>query len=181
MHWAQRLLVEEETVSHFWNYLLFAGGILFSVGLPVAVLAALSRCAFAYRRWRVLAPHALLLPALGRVILLLAALPAASIGGNPLGPRFSALVSGIAPGLAIALYAQLMRRPDTARAPSCPPWRYAGIEPSFGIAPAYPAGADSATASTHQSERQASTVADTQAYRGTFYSRPVYSFSVGNP
>ena len=53
---------------------------------------ALVRCTLTYRRWRANAPDTPQLPVLGRAILLTAALPAASVGGNPLGPRFSALV-----------------------------------------------------------------------------------------
>jgi hypothetical protein len=48
----------------------------------------------------------------GRSILLLAALPAQSIGGNPLGPRFSGLVFGVALGLTVATYCRLHRQLD---------------------------------------------------------------------
>jgi hypothetical protein len=41
--------------------------------------------------------------------MLFAALPATSIGGNPLGPRFSGLIFGVALGLMIATHARLQR------------------------------------------------------------------------
>jgi hypothetical protein len=97
---------------NFWIYQLFAGGILFGIGLPLAVLVTLWHCAFAYRRWRAHSPGAPLLPVLGRAILLLAGLPATSIGGNPLGPRFSGLVFGVALGLTVATYCRLQRELD---------------------------------------------------------------------
>jgi hypothetical protein len=50
-----------------------------------------------------------MLPVLGRAIMLFAALPATSIGGNPLGPRFSGLIFGIALGLMIATHSRLQR------------------------------------------------------------------------
>lgn len=163
---------EWEAGHNFWVYQLFAGGILFGIGLPLAVLIALYRCALAYRRWRVVAPHALLLPALGRSILLLAALPATSIGGNPLGPRFSAVVFGVALGLAVGIYTQLLRRPETAGAPRAPR-PHPGIEPSFGIPPGNgPAGAFF-TASERRPALQVASAAGISEYRGTICSRPV--------
>lgn len=95
---------------NFWVYQFFAGGLLFGLAFPLALLYALLRSAIAYRRWRAQAPDALELPVLGRAILLTAALPAASIGGNPLGPRFSGLVFGVSLGLMVAMHSQLARR-----------------------------------------------------------------------
>jgi hypothetical protein len=94
---------------NFWVYQLFAGGLLFGLGLPVALAYALYKCTAAYRRWRELAPRAPDLPVMGRAILLLAALPAQSIGGNPLGGRFCGVVFGVALGLMIAMHMQLQR------------------------------------------------------------------------
>lgn len=94
---------------NFWVYQFFAGGLLFGVAMPAAILYALYRCALTYRRWRVTMPHAPYLPVLGRAILLTAALPATSIGGNPLGPRFSGLVFGLSLGLMVAMHIQLRR------------------------------------------------------------------------
>ncbi|WP_183085118.1 hypothetical protein [Trinickia fusca] len=94
---------------NFWVYQLFAGGLLFGIAMPVAILYALVRCTITYRRWRVSRPHVPYLPVLGRTILLTAALPATSIGGNPLGPRFSGLVFGLSLGLMIAMHIQLRR------------------------------------------------------------------------
>ena len=102
---------------NFWVYQFFAGGILLGLAFPLALLYALARCAITYRRWRAHVPDAPQLPVLGRAILLTAALPAASIGGNPLGPRFSGLVFGVGLGLMVAMHAQLARHetPSTAQ------------------------------------------------------------------
>lgn len=107
------------TAGHnFWVYQFFAGGLLFGLALPLTLLYALVRCVLTYRRWRAKAPDTPQLPVLGRAILLTAALPATSIGGNPLGPRFSALVFGVALGLMVAMHAQLARSGrSTALAP----------------------------------------------------------------
>ncbi|MGV2293639.1 hypothetical protein AAHK20_33380 [Trinickia sp. YCB016] len=94
---------------NFWVYQFFAGGVLFGILMPIAVLIALYKCCGTYRRWRSTAPAAPYLPVLGRAILVTAALPATSIGGNPLGPRFSGLVFGVSLGLMIAMYVQLKR------------------------------------------------------------------------
>jgi hypothetical protein len=80
---------------------------LFGLGLPLAVLFALGMGALAYRVWRRRAPDLLYLPVMGRSLLLLAGLPATSIGGNPLGPRFSGLLYGVALGLLVATYTRL--------------------------------------------------------------------------
>ncbi|WP_181885584.1 hypothetical protein [Trinickia dinghuensis] len=94
---------------NFWVYQFFAGGLLFGLAFPLALLYALIRCSITYRRWHMHAPDTPQLPVLGRAILMTAALPAASIGGNPLGPRFSGLVFGIGLGLMVAMHAQLSR------------------------------------------------------------------------
>jgi hypothetical protein len=100
--------IREFTAGHnFWVYQLFAGGLLFGLGLPLAVLLALGLGAVAYRVWRRRAPDLLYLPVMGRSLMLLAALPATSIGGNPLGPRFSGLLFGVALGLLVATYTRL--------------------------------------------------------------------------
>jgi hypothetical protein len=112
--------INEWAAGHnFWVYQFFAGGLLFGIGMPLATLAALAVCFFAYRHWRSVVPDAPLLPVLGRAIMLFAALPATSIGGNPLGPRFSGLVFGVALGLMVATYARLQRAlpARTKRAP----------------------------------------------------------------
>jgi hypothetical protein len=102
--------INEWAAGHnFWVYQLFAGGLLFGIAMPLATLAALAICFFSYRYWRSVVPDAPLLPVLGRAIMLFAALPATSIGGNPLGPRFSGLVFGVALGLMIATHARLQR------------------------------------------------------------------------
>ncbi|BCQ23994.1 hypothetical protein NK8_21460 [Caballeronia sp. NK8] len=96
------------TAGHdFWVYQFFAGGLLFGLALPIAILWALWRGSMAYRAWRHRAPDAPGLPVLGRALFVLAALPATSIGGNPLGDRFSGLVFGVALGLVVASYARI--------------------------------------------------------------------------
>jgi hypothetical protein len=100
--------IQEWAAGHnFWMYQIFAGGLLFGIGLPAAVLYALYRGSRAYRSWRRTAPDMLYLPVMGRALLVLAALPATSVGGNPLGNRFSGLVFGLALGLLVATYARL--------------------------------------------------------------------------
>lgn len=147
--------VHDWSAGHnFWVYQFFAGGLLFGIAMPVAILYALWRCTIAYRRWRTLMPHGPYLPVLGRAILLTAALPATSIGGNPLGPRFSGLVFGVSLGLMVAMHMQLRRlglhakrtEPaghapgdrDAPPAPDAPPGkRGARKEPSFAPSPGH--------------------------------------------
>ncbi|SPB15859.1 hypothetical protein NOV72_03065 [Caballeronia novacaledonica] len=121
----------------FWVYQFFAGGLLFGLALPLAVLWALWRGSMAYRAWRQRVPDAPHLPVLGRALFVLAALPATSIGGNPLGDRFSGVVFGVALGLVVASYARiahtmLMRAAEASghEPPPRPPW--------FGAAPEEP-------------------------------------------
>ncbi|SAK69829.1 hypothetical protein [Caballeronia ptereochthonis] len=112
--------IKEWAAGHnFWVYQFFAGGLLFGLALPIAILWALWRGSMAYRSWRHRAPDALYLPVLGRALLVVAALPATSIGGNPLGNRFSGVVFGVALGLLVASYARIahamrMRAAETA-------------------------------------------------------------------
>jgi hypothetical protein len=94
-------------------------------------------------------PNLLYLPVLGRAILLLAALPATSIGGNPLGPRFSGLVYGVALGLVVATYARIAhtlriraarhtRRPRSVPVmrpqPGATPWPAGNLDGHPGVA-----------------------------------------------
>jgi hypothetical protein len=125
--------IHEWTAGHnFWVYQLFADGLVFGIGMPLAMLAALAICFFSYRYWRAIVPDAPLLPVLGRAIMLFAALPATSIGGNPLGPRFSGLVFGVALGLMIATHARLQRAlPARARRPAWPPQRCSAAMPDL--------------------------------------------------
>jgi hypothetical protein len=100
--------IQEFAAGHnFWVYQFFAGGLLFGLWMPLAILLALGLGGIAYRVWRRRAPDLLYLPVMGRSLLLLAALPATSIGGNPLGPRYSGLVFGVALGLVVATYTRL--------------------------------------------------------------------------
>ncbi|MFL9990324.1 hypothetical protein PQR34_18090 [Paraburkholderia sediminicola] len=136
--------INEWAAGHnFWVYQLFAGGLLFGIAMPLATLGALAICFSSYRYWRAVVPDAPMLPVLGRAIMLFAALPATSIGGNPLGPRFSGLVFGIALGLMIATHARLQRAlpARVKRAPKPPHVRPAAmpelpgrIQPGMGRA-----------------------------------------------
>jgi hypothetical protein len=118
---------------NFWVYQLYAEGIVFGGWMPLAVIVALLVAGSAFRRWRRIAPrHPLLMP-LSMSILMLAALPGASIGGNPLGTRFSGLVYGIALGLIVALYSQLHHRIDLVqrRQRMQPSYRHERADPVF--------------------------------------------------
>jgi hypothetical protein len=141
--------IHEWVAGHnFWVYQLFAGGLLFGLGLPLAILYALYKASFAHREWRRRMPNLLYLPVLGRAILLLAALPATSIGGNPLGPRFSGLIYGVALGLVVATYARIAhtlrvraahhvrrpRSPVVRPQPGVAPWPAAGLDAHPGVA-----------------------------------------------
>ncbi|VXC33118.1 conserved membrane hypothetical protein [Burkholderia sp. 8Y] len=113
--------IKEWAAGHnFWVYQFFAGGILFGIALPVAVLWALYRGSMAYRSWRNRAPDAMYLPVLGRALLVVAALPATSVGGNPLGNRLSGIVFGVALGLLVAAFARIAHamRTQAAHRPS---------------------------------------------------------------
>ncbi|MDR5855161.1 hypothetical protein P9239_08055 [Caballeronia sp. LZ062] len=149
--------IKEWAAGHnFWVYQFFAGGILFGIALPAAVLWALYRGSMAYRSWRNRAPDAMYLPVLGRALLVVAALPATSVGGNPLGNRFSGIVFGVALGLLVAAFARIahamrtqaahrpsFRRPyygkrDDAHADWRPEWRPYGPQPE--LTPAHAPG-----------------------------------------
>ncbi|MEM5312193.1 hypothetical protein [Paraburkholderia sp. JHI869] len=115
---------------NFWVYQLYAEGIVFGFCMPLAVIVALIVAGNAFRRWRRIAPrHPLLMP-LSMALLVLAALPGASIGGNPLGTRFSGLVYGLALGLIVSLYSQLHYRIDLQR-------KRQRLQPSYGREPAF--------------------------------------------
>ena len=139
--------IREWVAGHnFWVYQLFAGGLLFGIAMPLAILYALVKGVFAHREWRRRTSNLLYLPVLGRSIMMLAAVPAISIGGNPLGPRFSGLVFGVALGLVVASYAriaQTMRvraarpvvRPQRVPTMSpMPQWPHGNLEGRPGIA-----------------------------------------------
>jgi peptidoglycan/LPS O-acetylase OafA/YrhL len=130
--------IHEWVAGHnFWVYQLFAGGLLFGIGMPLAILYALYKASLAHREWRRRMPDLLYLPVLGRAILLLAALPATSIGGNPLGPRFSGLVFGVALGLVVATYARIAQ---TLRVRAAPHVHHPRGAPVMTPAPLWPAG-----------------------------------------
>ncbi|MCP3722046.1 hypothetical protein M3I53_02710 [Paraburkholderia sp. CNPSo 3272] len=115
---------------NFWVYQLYAEGIVFGGCMPLAVIVALIVAGRAFRRWHRIAPrHPMLMP-LSMALLVLAALPGASIGGNPLGTRFSGLVYGLALGLIVALYSQLHYRIDLQR-------KRQRLHPSYGREPAF--------------------------------------------
>ncbi|SAK76233.1 hypothetical protein AWB76_04989 [Caballeronia temeraria] len=120
----------------FWVYQFFAGGVLFGLALPIAILWALSRGSRAYRAWRHGTPDAPWLPVLGRALFVLAALPAASIGGNPLGERFAGIVFGVALGLVVASYARIAHGIQARAAEAA--GRTAQRSPFYGAPPVEP-------------------------------------------
>ncbi|SAL73270.1 hypothetical protein [Caballeronia telluris] len=171
--------IKEWAAGHnFWVYQLFAGGILFGLALPIGVIFALWRGSQAYRAWRRRAPDVLYLPVLGRALLVLASLPATSVGGNPLGNRFSGLVFGVALGLLVASYGRIahamrlraMAGPSQARptyrsnfGPNFGP-EYGPFEPGMGeggpeMLPSHPAQTPSLTHGRHQPPSGSSTLA----------------------
>jgi hypothetical protein len=125
---------------NFWVYQFFAGGLLFGIAMPIAILYALMRALITYRRWRAAVPNAPYLPVLGRAILLTAALPATSIGGNPLGPRFSGLIFGLSLGLMVAMHVQLRRLGVRMRPAPIPPQPIGGgsDDGPGGVGPSMP-------------------------------------------
>ncbi|TDN67443.1 hypothetical protein [Paraburkholderia sp. BL10I2N1] len=114
---------------NFWGYQLFAGGLMFGLGLPVAVLYATWCGTVSYRRWRRLAPDMPFLPVMGRSLLMVASLLAMSIGGNPLGPRFSGLVFGVALGLLVGSHARLSQQAPAKAIRSIAPATPAAAQP----------------------------------------------------
>jgi hypothetical protein len=88
-------------------------------------------------------PDLLYLPVMGRSLLLLAGLPATSIGGNPLGPRYSGLVFGVALGLLVATYTRLsyamqVREARRLAQQGMPKKRRPGMPPPSGAPVAMP-------------------------------------------
>ncbi|WP_133300362.1 hypothetical protein [Paraburkholderia lacunae] len=100
---------------NFWVYQFFAGGILFGVALPAALLYALYRCSMTYRRWRRVMPGAVFLDDMGSYLMVVAGMIATTVGGNPLGPRFSGLIYGLALGLLVAGHSKGIAVLRTAR------------------------------------------------------------------
>jgi hypothetical protein len=129
--------IKEWAAGHnFWVYQFFAGGILFGIALPIAILWALYRGSMAYRAWKARAPDVMYLPVLGRALLIVASLPATSVGGNPLGNRFSGVVYGVALGLLVAAYGRIAHSLRTRAAEQNVNQRsfrrpYYGVPPDF--------------------------------------------------
>jgi hypothetical protein len=115
---------------NFWVYQLFSGGLLFGIGLPAAILYAAVRGSIAYRRWRRVAPDMPFLPVMGRGLMMVMSLLAMSIGGNPLGPRFSGLVFGFGLGMLVACYARLSQAAPARRRA-----HHAAIRPAAHVVP----------------------------------------------
>jgi hypothetical protein len=128
--------IKEWAAGHnFWVYQFFAGGLLFGLALPIAILWALWRGSMAYRAWKHRSPDVMYLPVLGRALLVVASLPATSVGGNPLGNRFSGVVFGVALGLLVAAFARIAHTLRTRAAESGTQRRfkrpYYGVPPDF--------------------------------------------------
>ncbi len=93
---------------NFWVYQFFVGGIFFGVALPASLLYALYRCTAMYRRAK---PDEKQLPyfrEMGKYLMITSGMVVTTIGGNPLGPRYSGLIYGIALGVLIAAYSRLV-------------------------------------------------------------------------
>jgi hypothetical protein len=127
--------IKEWAAGHnFWVYQFFAGGILFGIALPIAILWAMYRGSMAYRVWKARAPDVMYLPVLGRALLIVASLPATSVGGNPLGNRFSGVVYGVALGLLVASYGRIAHA-IRERAETQNSSRRAFRKPYYGVPP----------------------------------------------
>jgi hypothetical protein len=94
---------------NFYVHSLFAGGILFGLALPAAIIYAAFRGMNASRRYiKVFGTHPMAMT-LSRSTLMLVAAIGQTIGGNPLGPRYSGLLLGIAFGMLAASYRHLYK------------------------------------------------------------------------
>lgn len=99
-----------EAGHNFWVYQLYSGGIAFGMALPITILLACVLCALKYRRARGIPRNIENLDSLGRYLMVTAGMLATTIGGNPLGPRYSGIIYGLAFGLMIAAFSQLSSR-----------------------------------------------------------------------
>jgi hypothetical protein len=127
--------IKEWAAGHnFWVYQFFAGGLMFGLALPLAILWALWRGSMAYRAWKHRAPDVMYLPVLGRSLLIVASLPATSVGGNPLGNRFSGVIFGLALGLLVAAFARIAHQMRT-RASEAGTSRRQFRRPYYGMGP----------------------------------------------
>lgn len=94
---------------NFFVYSLFAGGLLFGIALPIALLWATVKGATLARRLLKNGRYNKLMSSLTAATLILVGTFGQAVGGNPLGPRYSGLVIGLAMGMLVASHAYLRR------------------------------------------------------------------------
>ncbi|MCX4149419.1 MULTISPECIES: hypothetical protein [Paraburkholderia] len=87
---------------NLWVYQLFAGGILFGLAFPGALLYGCYRCARSYKRSYRSAVATQFMRNSGRHLIMLVGFILTTIGGNPMGQRFSGLAYGLSMGLMVA-------------------------------------------------------------------------------
>lgn len=95
---------------NYWIHSLFSGGIIFGLPLPIAILfgaiVAIKR-AHVFNRFIGTTP---MNTAFTRGTLMTIAFLAYTIGGNPFGPRYSALLFGVSVGIMVTAYGLLNRQ-----------------------------------------------------------------------
>lgn len=88
---------------NFWVWSLFSGGIVFGVAFPVLLVFATWKALSSSRQMQKMPESTRQCLQISRCGLVLLALLAMTIGGNPLGSRYSALIGGLALGVVVAM------------------------------------------------------------------------------